>query len=211
MSTARYIVVEGVIGVGKTTLARLLAQPFAAETLLEVVEENPFLQSFYTDRTRYAFQTETFFLLSRYRQQQSVVRPLVGTRHLVSDYLFAKNQIFARLNLQGDEWDLFLQLYDALSERVPKPDLVIYLQADVDTLMARIAQRDRPFERNMDRGYIEQLHAAYDRFFAGYTETPLLALDTDMLNLVRDAEARARTIGTIRAALEGYRQQTLIP
>ncbi len=211
MSTARYIVVEGVIGVGKTTLARLLAQPFAAETLLEVVEENPFLQSFYSDRARYAFQTETFFLLSRYRQQQSVVRPLVGTRNLVSAYLFAKNQIFARLNLQADEWDLFLQLYDALSERVPKPDLVIYLQADVDTLMARIAQRDRPFERNMDRGYIEQLHAAYDRFFAGYTETPLLALETDMLNLVRDAEARARTIGTIRAVLEGYRQQALIP
>src|SRR3712207_5404115 len=135
-----YIVVEGVIGAGKSTLTRLLARPFAAETLLEVVEENPFLQSFYDDRARYAFQTETFFLLSRYRQQQSMVRPHVEKRNLVSDYLFAKNQLFARLNLHGDEWDLFLQLYRALSERIPKPDLVVYLKADVDTLMARIAQ-----------------------------------------------------------------------
>ncbi len=206
-----YIAVEGVIGVGKSTLARLLAAPFAAETLLEVVEENPFLQSFYGDRARYAFQTETFFLLSRYRQQRSIVRPAVGTRNLVSDYLFAKNQLFASLNLQGDEWDLFLQLYRALSERVQRPDLVIYLQADVDTLMARIAQRDRPFERNMDRGYIEQLRETYERFFASYTETPLLAVETDTLNLVRDAEARADLIGTIRAALAGYQQQSLLP
>ena len=206
-----YIAVEGVIGVGKSTLARLLARPFAAATLLEVVEENPFLQDFYGDRARYAFQTETFFLLSRYRQQQAIVRPAVGVRSLVSDYLFAKNQLFASLNLSGDEWDLFLKLYRTLSERVEKPDLVIYLQADVDTLMARIAQRDRPFERSMDRGYIEQLHAAYQHFFAGYTETRLLAVETDMLNLVRDVEARAHMIGTIRAALEGYQQQALIP
>ena len=206
-----YIAVEGVIGVGKSTLTRLLAGPFAAETLLEVVEENPFLQSFYGDRARYAFQTETFFLPSRYRQQRSIVRPAVGTRNLVSDYLFAKNQLFASLNLQGDEWDLFLQLYRALSERVQRPDLVIYLQADVDTLMARIAQRDRPFERNMDRGYIEQLRETYERFFASYTETPLLAVETDTLNLVRDAEARADLIGTIRAALAGYQQQSLLP
>ena len=206
-----YIAVEGVIGVGKSTLTRLLAAPLAAETLLEVVEENPFLQSFYGDRARYAFQTETFFLLSRYRQQRSIVRPAVGTRNLVSDYLFAKNQLFASLNLQGDEWDLFLQLYRALSERVQRPDLVIYLQADVDTLMARIAQRDRPFERNMDRGYIEQLRETYERFFASYTETLLLAVETDTLNLVRDAEARADLIGTIRAALAGYQQQSLLP
>ena len=168
-SSTRYIVVEGVIGVGKSTLARLLVRPFAAETLLEVVEENPFLHDFYVDRARYAFQTETFFLLSRYRQQQAIVQPAVGARNLVSDYLFAKNRLFAGLNLHGDEWDLFLQLYHTLSERVPKPDLVVYLQADVDTLMTRIVQRDRPFERNMDRAYIEQLHDAYARFFAGYT------------------------------------------
>ena len=152
-SPTRYICIEGVIGVGKSTLTRLLARPFGSETLLEVVEENPFLQDFYADRARYAFQTETFFLLSRYRQQQAVVRPIVGTRNLVSDYLFAKNRLFASLNLHGDEWELFLQLYRTLAERVQTPDLVVYLQADVDTLMSRIAQRDRPFERNMDRDY----------------------------------------------------------
>lgn len=208
--TTRYIVIEGVIGVGKSTLTRLLARPFGAESLLEVVEENPFLQNFYGDRARYAFQTETFFLLSRYRQQQTVVRPLVGTRNLVSDYLFAKNRLFASQNLHGDEWDLFLQLYTTLAERVQAPDLVVYLQADVDTLMGRIAQRDRPFERNMERGYIEGLREAYDRFFAHYTESPVLPIETDALNLVRDAEARAHVLGTIRATLAGYQQQSLI-
>ena len=208
--TTYYIAIEGVIGVGKSTLARLLARPFQADTLLEVVEENPFLQDFYGDRARYAFQTETFFLLSRYRQQQSIVRPAVGRRSLVSDYLFAKNRLFASLNLQGDEWDLFLQLYRALSERVEKPDLLVYLQADVDTLMARIAQRDRPFERNMDRRYIEQLNEAYERFFAAYDETPLLPIETDMLNLVRDADARADVVARIRAGLSGYRQESLL-
>ena len=205
----RYIVIEGVIGVGKSTLTRLLARPFGAEMLLEVVEENPFLQDFYGDRARYAFQTETFFLLSRYRQQQTVVQPAT-TRSLVSDYLFVKNRLFAGLNLAGDEWELFLQLFNTLSERVRRPDLVVYLQADIDTLMTRIAQRDRPFERNMDRGYLEQLHDAYAQFFAGYTETPVLEIETDMLNLVRDEAARAHAIGLIRAALEGYQQQPLL-
>jgi deoxyguanosine kinase len=208
--STRYIVVEGVIGVGKSTLTRMLARPFDAETLLEVVEENPFLQDFYADRARYAFQTETFFLLSRYRQQQSVVLPAVERSTLVSDYLFAKNRVFASLNLRGDEWDLFQQLFGALAERIRVPDLVIYLQADVDTLMTRIAQRDRPFERNMDRGYIEQLHEAYTRFFAEYAETPVLEIETDMLNLVRDEAARSHTFGMIRAALEGYQQRSLL-
>ena len=207
--------VEGVIGVGKTTLARMLAQATlpgsTTQTLLEVVEENPFLQSFYGDRARYAFQTETFFLLSRYRQQQTVVQPLRGQHDLVSDYLFAKNRIFAGLNLQGDEWGLFQQLYAALAERVPRPDLVVYLKARGDTLMARIAQRDRPFERDMERGYIEQLRTAYEAFFAGYTETPVLTIETDALDLPRDNLAREQVIGAVQASLDGYQQQPLVP
>ncbi len=205
-----YIVIEGVIGVGKTTLTRLLAKPFGASTLLEVVEENPFLSDFYGDRARYAFQTQTFFALSRFKQQTNVVAPQVGRTNLVSDYLFAKNDIFARQNLTADELELFLQLYRTLAERVPKPDLVVYLQADVDTIMARIALRDRPFERDMDRQYIVDLRAAYDQFFAAYSATPLLTVATDTLNLARDQHARAQVIGQIRAALTGYQQPSLL-
>jgi deoxyadenosine/deoxycytidine kinase len=209
--TPKYIVIEGVIGVGKTTLAKLLARSFASGVLLEVVEENPFLQTFYADRAQYAFQTESFFLLSRYRQQLSTVQPAVGKHTLVSDYMFAKNRLFAGLNLQGDEWRLFLQLYDALSERVPQPDLVVYLQANVRTLMTRIAYRDRPFERNMEVGYIEQLRETYDQFFASYTESPLLMLQTDDLNLVYDEQAQRAVMGRIGAALAGYQQGLLLP
>jgi len=130
-----YVAIEGVIGVGKTTLTRLLARPLKAEVLLEVVEANPFLSDFYVDRARYAFQTQTFFTLSRYRQQTSEAAR-ARAHNLVSDYLFAKNEIFARLNLAADELELYEQLYRTLAERVPQPDLVVYLQADVETLMA---------------------------------------------------------------------------
>lgn len=205
-----YIVIEGVIGVGKTTLTRLLARPFNADILLEVVEENPFLSDFYGDRARYAFQTQTFFTLSRFKQQTTMVAERIGHSNLLSDYLFAKNDIFARQNLTRDELDLFQQLYRTLAERVPKPDLVVYLQADVETLMARIALRDRPFERDMERQYIVDLRDAYDQFFADYTETPLLTVATDALNLVRDPSARAQVIGQIRAALTGYKQPSLL-
>ena len=205
-----YIVIEGVIGVGKTTLTRLLAKPLKADVLLEVVEENPFLSSFYGDRARYAFQTQTFFLLSRFKQQSGEVAPHVGKDNLISDYLFAKNDIFAHQNLSAAELELWTQLYQTLSERVPRPDLVVYLQADVETLMARIALRDRPFERDMDRQYIADLRDAYDAFFASYTETPLLTIATDALNLVRDPQARAQVVGQIRAALAGYQQPSLL-
>lgn len=207
---SQYIVIEGVIGVGKTTLTRLLARPFKAQVVLEVVEENPFLSDFYDDRARYAFQTQTFFTLSRFKQQTGVVAPTIGRTNVLSDYLFAKNEIFARQNLSSDELELFNQLYQTLNERVPKPDLVVYLQADVDTLMARIALRDRPFERDMDRQYIADLRAAYDQFFASYTETPLLTVATDALNLVRDPQARAQVIGQIEARLMGYQQPSLL-
>lgn len=207
---SHYIVIEGVIGVGKTTLTRLLARSFKAEVVLEVVEQNPFLSDFYSDRARYAFQTQTFFTLSRFKQQTGVVAQTVGEKNLISDYLFAKNEIFARQNLTADELDLFNQLYRTLAERVPRPDLVVYLQADIETLMARIALRDRPFERDMDRQYIADLRDSYEAFFAGYTETPLLTIATDTLNIVRDPVARTQVTGQIRAALMGYQQPSLL-
>jgi deoxyguanosine kinase len=206
MPADAYIVIEGVIGVGKTTLARLLSEAFESAVLLEAVEENPFLGDFYGDRARYAFQTQVFFTLNRYRQQSEILK---STQGLVSDYLFAKNMLFAELNLHGDELALYRTLYTVLAERIRRPDLVIFMQADLPTLQARIIQRDRPFERQMDWGYITALRATYDAFFATYDQTPLLSIETDALDLVRDPAALAYVIGLVRAALAGYRQQWL--
>lgn len=205
-----YIAVEGVIGVGKTTLVRLLCKDFNAEPLLEVFEENPFLSDFYSDRARYAFQTQIFFLLSRYRQQHDVIPRALARSALISDYTFAKDALFARLNLTGDELAVYSRLHSALAEKIPKPDLLVYLRAGLDTLMARIAARDRPYERSMDRAYIDSLRLAYDGFVAAYSECPVLAIDTDDLNIVQDSQALDRVRERIRSALhQGTFQQAL--
>ena len=205
-----YIAVEGVIGVGKTTLVRLLSKDFNAEPLLEVFEENPFLSDFYADRARYAFQTQIFFLLSRYRQQHEVIPRALAQRPLISDYTFAKDSLFAHLNLGGDELSVYERLHSALAEKIPKPDLLVYLRANLDTLMARIAARDRPYERSMDRTYIDSLRVAYDGFVSAYSQCPVLAIDTDDLNIVQNPEALNSVRERIRAALsQGTFQQTL--
>lgn len=195
-----FLAIEGVIGVGKTTLARLLQSRFEAELLLEAFEENPFLSDFYTDRARYAFQTQMFFLLSRYRQQQ--MAPTLRTNHpLIADYTFAKDSLFAQMNLKGDELDVYRQLYHVLADRILLPDLVVYLRADTDLLMLRIAMRDRAYEREMDRAYIDALRQAYERYFSAYTETPLLTLDASDLDYVQDASALDLIESQVRAAL----------
>lgn len=210
MNHTFYIAIEGPIGVGKTTLARILSKALNTELLLEVFEENPFLARFYEDRERYAFQTQIFFLLSRYRQQSDVIPRVLQHSPLVSDYLFAKDRIFAHLNLRGDELAVYEQLHNALAVHIPVPDLVVYLKASTDVLMERIAFRDRPYERNMSRSYIEDLRRAYEEFFATYAEAPVLSLDTNNLNLVSDMEARARVIAQVRAALrEGVLERPL--
>jgi deoxyadenosine/deoxycytidine kinase len=192
-----YIVIEGVIGVGKTALTRLLGERLGVSTFFEKFEENPFLSNFYSDRARYAFQTEVFFLLNRYRQQQAEVQPAVTEGNVVGDYLFAKTRLFAGINLAGDELALFEQIYDALNKQVARPDLVVYLQASLDSLMSRIYQRDRSFERNMDPRYIEHLSRVYEQFFEGYSDTPVLKIETDHLDLIRDAKAQQRVIEAI--------------
>ncbi len=192
-----YIVIEGVIGVGKTALTRLLGERLGVATFFEKFEENPFLSNFYSDRSRYAFQTEVFFLLNRFRQQQSEVQPAVRGGNVAGDYLFAKTRLFAGINLAGDELALFEQIYDALNKQVARPDLVVYLQASLDTLMARIYQRDRSFERNMDPRYIEHLSTVYEQFFGEYSETPVLRIQTDHLNLISDAAAQHEVIASI--------------
>ncbi len=183
-----YIAIEGVIGVGKTTLARLLQQSFQADLLLEVFEENPFLSDFYSDRARYAFQTQIFFLLSRYRQQNSTVPSVLRQgKSLLADYTFAKDSLFARINLHGDELIMYHRVHEALAEKIPLPDLTVYLSASVDTLMTRIALRDRPYERAMERSYIGDLVGAYDDFFS-QTEHPKLIIDSNQLDFVRYPE-----------------------
>ena len=198
-----YVAIEGVIGVGKTTLARILQPVFDAEVLLEVFEENPFLSDFYVDRERYAFQTQIFFLLSRYRQQHSAVPHILSSgKNLIADYTFAKDSLFARINLGGDELDMYDKVHEALGEKIPKPDLLVYLQADTETLMRRIALRDRPYERKMERHYIDELNRAYDDFFSKpFDHTPILKIDTNNLNIIQNQEHCKLVENRIREAL----------
>jgi deoxyguanosine kinase len=198
-----YVAIEGVIGVGKTTLARLLQSAFNAEILLEVFEENPFLSDFYSDRERYAFQTQIFFLLSRYHQQRRTVPDMLATgKNLFADYTFAKDALFARINLKGDELDMYYKVHEALAEKIQKPDLLVYLQATTDTLMQRIAQRDRPYERQMERTYISELNLAYDDFFSKpFDHTPVLTIDSNDLNIVQNPDHLKQIESRIRQSL----------
>lgn len=195
-----YIAVEGVIGVGKTSLARLLQPAFGAQVLLEVFEENPFLSDFYSDRARYAFQTQMFFLLSRYHQQR-VVPVLLERGPLIADYTFAKDALFARINLRGDELTLYHRLHDALAEKMPRPDLLVYLRAPTDVLMQRIAQRGRSYERQMERAYIDELNRAYDEFFAGHRQSPVLTIEAEGLDFVANPEDLRAVTDRIQSAL----------
>jgi deoxyadenosine/deoxycytidine kinase/NTP pyrophosphatase (non-canonical NTP hydrolase) len=210
VNTRFYIAIEGPIGVGKTTLARILQEELGGHLLLEVFEENPFLSDFYADRARYAFQTQIFFLLSRYRQQYEVVPRILEAESLVSDYLFAKDRLFAHLNLGGDELAVYEHIHAALGERIPNPDLIIYLRAKTDVLMNRIAFRDRSYERSISRQYIDDLSAAYERFFADYDQAPVLPVGTSELDFVTSPEDRRYVVGLVRTALQqGSYQQPL--
>lgn len=206
-----YIAIEGAIAVGKTTLARILGEALPAELLLEVFEENPFLGDFYADRARYAFQTQIFFLLSRYRQQHNVIAETLRRSPLVSDYLFAKDWLFAHLNLVGDELTMYERVHAILGEQIPTPNLVIYLKADTETLMRRIAFRDRAYERQIERDYIHKLRLAYEAFFSDYTAAPVLTLDTDELDFVHDPQARGQVIARVKSALQATSRQLPLP
>ena len=211
-----YIAIEGVIGVGKTTLARLLQNTFEADVLLEIFEENPFLSDFYADRARYAFQTQIFFLLSRYHQQRRSVPDILQRKQpLIADYTFAKDALFASINLQGDELEMYRRVHDALAEKIPDPELTLYLRADTDVLMQRIASRDRPYERNMERDYIDRLNHAYDAFFlqqaGGPNGTAVLVLDTNQLDYVRRQDDLKFVENRIRQALQFPPYQPELP
>jgi len=213
-----YVAIEGVIGVGKTTLARLLQPAFQAELLLEVFEENPFLSDFYADRERYAFQTQIFFLLSRYHQQRRAVPKILESgASLLADYTFEKDALFAGINLRGDELDMYYRVHEALAEKIPTPDLIVYLRADTDVLMQRIILRDRPYERNMERDYIGELNQAYEDFFSERRQTvqgnkaPVLVIDTNQLDFVRDGENLRWVENRIRQSLRLLPFQAELP
>jgi len=207
MPNPRYIVVEGPIGVGKTSLAELLAERLQARKLLEGPEENPFLSQFYTDMRRYAFQTQLYFLLNRFRQQQELVQFDLFKQSLVSDYLFAKDKIFAYLTLDDNELALYERLHPLLEMRVQKPDLVLYLQASTEVLMRRIQMRARAYERELDRTYLEEVNAAYNHFFFHYSVTPLLVVNTNDIDFVKhkeDFEDLVKQVEVVRAGTHYY-------
>jgi deoxyguanosine kinase len=199
-----YVAIEGVIGVGKTSLARLLQPAFDANLLLEVFEENPFLSNFYQDRNRYAFQTQMFFLLSRYHQQCRNVPDLLATQKpLLSDYTFEKDALFARTNLEGDELEMYYRLHEALAEKIPLPDLTVYLRASTDMLMHRITLRDRPYERSMERAYIETINQAYDaHFLHSKNSQSVLIIESNQLDFVKSADDLKWIENRIRQSLQ---------
>lgn len=176
-----YIAIEGPIGVGKTTLTRLLAKRLGTQKLMEVVEENPFLPLFYQDPANYSFKVQVFFLLSRYRQLIPLSQPDLFGQGVVADYLFDKDAIFASLNLTGDEWRLYSDLYQSLAPRIPAPSLTIYLRAPVAVLLERIRRRGRTFEQNMSPDYLERLSRAYEQHFSSYPH-PLWVLEADQVD-----------------------------
>ncbi|BDG02595.1 deoxynucleoside kinase [Anaeromyxobacter oryzae] len=203
MERPRYIAVEGPIGVGKTTLAHILAERLGGRLVPEQADENPFLPGFYADRRKHAFQAQLFFLLSRFQQQQALFQQDLFSRSTIADYLFAKDRIFASLTLDPNELALYQQVYDLLGPRVVRPDLVIYLQARVDVLATRIKKRGRDYERGMDAGYLEALAKAYSDFFFHYDDTPLLVVNTSDIDLEGNAEDLEALLTVIRKHRKG--------
>lgn len=188
MSEMRYLTIEGVIGVGKTSLAEILANKLQGQILLEHPEENPFLEDFYVDPKRFAFQTQLFFLLSRFRQQQGLPEPDFFHPVLIADYLFAKDKIFAYINLSETELLLYERVMEILEPSIRKPDLVIYLQSSTERLMKNIRLRNRPYERSMSENYIRTLNEAYNQFFFHYNETPLLIVNASRIDFIKNKD-----------------------
>jgi len=191
LAEIKYIAVEGVIGAGKTSLAKILANKMNAKLILEEFETNPFLAKFYDDRKRYAFQTQMFFLINRFKQQQELNQDDLFSQFIVSDYIFEKDNIFAYMNLSGDELKLYETLFPQLQRELRKPDLVIFLQASTDRLLYNIKKRNRKIEKSITKSYIRELSESYNNFFFKYNNTPLLIInstDIDFVNREKDFE-----------------------
>ena len=198
-----YIAVEGPIGVGKTSLARALSRQMSARLVLEEVDGNPFLSRFYEDPDKFALPVQLYFLLTRYNQQRELAQQDLFAQATVSDYLFAKDRIFASLNLAPDEMTLYDNVYRLLDARMAKPDLVVYIRANVDVLATRLRKRNRDFEQHISLGYLERVSAAFRDFFFYYDETPLLAVDTSEIDFVTDSDDLKDLIREIERAPQG--------
>ena len=203
----RYIAIEGAIGVGKTSLAKILANQFGWRLVQEEVGHNPFLERFYEDPRKFAFQTQLFFLLSRYRQQRELAQGNLFDKGVVSDYVLAKDKIFALINLEDDEISLYDSIYRLLVPTVPRPDLVIYLQARPEVLLSRVRKRGVEYERNISLDYLKTLSDAYNEYFFHYNETPLLVVNTSEIDFVespRDLEHLVREVKSVKRGTYHY-------
>ncbi len=205
--TPRYIAIEGPIGVGKSSLAKLLAQKFGSRLVKEEVAHNPFLERFYENPKKFAFQTQLFFLLSRYRQQKELAQGDLFESGVVCDYILAKDKIFALINLEDDEISLYESIYKLLVSTLSKPDLVIYLQARPEVLLSRVRKRGIAYERNISLDYLKTLSDAYNEYFFHYNETPLLVVNTSEIDFVessRDLEHLVREVKSVKRGMHHY-------
>lgn len=198
-----YIAIEGVIGVGKTSFAKILSERMSARLVLEKFEENPFLEDFYIDPERYSFQTQLYFLLSRYRQQMELKQVDLFSNLLVSDYMFDKDKLFAHLNLNEKEFVLYNLIAQLLEKEVAKPDLVVFLQASTDRLMANIKKRGRSYEREMSREYIESLNQIYNEYFFRYKDSPLLIINTNDIDFVNNEDDLNELLALLKKPISG--------
>ena len=180
----RFIAVEGAIGAGKTSLVNLLGENYGARLILEETESNPFISKFYEDKEAYSFQTQVFFLLSRYKQYMQLAQRDLFNSVVVIDYLFQRDKVFARLNLEDHEYNLYEQIFSLIDVKTPKPDLVIYLQASTEVLQERVAKRGRDYEAFIDPDYLDSVNKAFNNFFFYYSETPLLVINTNEIDFV---------------------------
>jgi deoxyguanosine kinase len=202
-----YIVIEGPLGVGKTSLATMLAEKLSGQPLIEDVEENPFLVQFYENPKKYAFQTQIFFLLRRYNQASTMSQIDLFSRVTVSDFLFDKDRVFARSNLDENEYWLYEQLFRILKKRIPPPDLVIFLQAKTEVLMERIKTRNRKYERSIGYKYLEKINQAFNEFFFHYTDSPLLvvnASEIDFVHVPEDFEDLVEQVRVMKSGTQYY-------
>lgn len=203
----RYVAIEGPIGVGKTSLAKILAKKFDARLVTEEVGNNPFLERFYENRQKFAFQTQLYFLLSRYKQQRELAQGNLFEKGVVTDYVLAKDRIFAYINLDDDEIALYESIYKLLEPRVPRPDLVIFLQARAEVLLSRVRKRGVEYERNISLDYLKTLSDAYNEYFFHYDDTPLLVVNTSEIDFVespRDLEHLVREVKSVKRGTHHY-------